>query len=172
MTLDDARSLLATLITVPWADPRAVELRRRMDVEMLARYSAPPVRKTGDVDGALTVDPANVIATVLVLDPDGTAIAHGAVQRKRADAKVADIEVKRVFVDPAARGRGAGRALMLELERIARETDASRLILQTGDRQPEAVSLYESLGYTPIPVYEPYGEAIPFSLCFAKPLTL
>ena len=170
MTLDDAQPLLSTLITVPWADPRAVELRRRMDVEMEARYFAPPVRETGDVDGALTVDPANVLATVLVLDPDGIAIAHGAVQRKPADAKVADIEVKRVYVDPAARGRGAGRALMLELERIARETDAERLILQTGDRQPEAVSLYASLGYAPIPVYEPYAEAIPFSLCFAKSL--
>ncbi|WP_255359407.1 hypothetical protein [Frondihabitans sp. PAMC 28766] len=43
-------------------------------------------------------------------------------------------------------------------------------MLQTGDRQPDAVRLYERFGYTPIPVYEPYVEAIPFSLCYEKRL--
>ena len=59
---------------------------------------------------------------------------------------------------------------MLELERIARSADVRRLILQTGDRQPEAVGLYEALGYTPIPIYDPYAETMPFSLCFEKTL--
>jgi hypothetical protein len=59
---------------------------------------------------------------------------------------------------------------MGELERIARDAGAERVILQTGDRQPEAVALYRRLGYTPIPVYGLYVEAIPHSFCFEKHL--
>ena len=55
-------------------------------------------------------------------------------------------EVKRVIVDATQRGRGLGRLLMAELEPVAREGGAPRLILQTGDRQPEAVRLYERVG--------------------------
>ena len=58
---------------------------------------------------------------------------------------------------------------MAELERIAAERGAQRLILQTGDRQPEAVTLYERIGYTRIPIYAPYLE-ISFSQCFEKPI--
>jgi GNAT superfamily N-acetyltransferase len=75
-------------------------------------------------------------------------------------------EVKRVIVDGTRRGRGLGRALMNEIIDIARQGGARRLILQAGDRQPEAVGLYSSLGFTPIPVYAPYAEHMPQSLCF------
>jgi hypothetical protein len=32
------------------------------------------------------------------------------------------------------------------------------------------VNLYESIGYRPIPIYPPYTDAIPFSMCFEKKL--
>jgi hypothetical protein len=41
----------------------------------------------------------------------------------------------------------------------------------TGDRQPDAVRLYEREGYTPIPIFPPYEE-LPFSRCFEKVLPL
>jgi GNAT superfamily N-acetyltransferase len=154
-----------TFESVAWDDPRAVALRDRMDVELGGRYNTPgsPFPEAGR--RALTVNPADVVATVLVLDPDGTAIAHGALRLLRDDW-----EVKRVIVAGEQRGRGVGRALMAELERIAREGQARRMVLQTGPRQPEAVSLYEALGYTPIPIYEPYFDVLPDSFCFEKPL--
>ena len=80
-----------------------------------------------------------------------------------------ELEVKRVFVERRARGQGASRALMAELERIARHRGASRLILQTGDRQPEAIALYERIGYHAIDTFAPYVR-FPASRCFAKPL--
>jgi GNAT superfamily N-acetyltransferase len=155
-----------TFERVAWDDPRAVALRERMDVELGGRYNSPgsPFPEAGR--RALTVNPADVLATVLVLDPDGTAIGHGALRLLRDDW-----EVKRVIVAGEQRGRGVGRALMAELERIAREGQARRLVLQTGPRQPEAVSLYEGLGYTPIPIYEPYVDVLPDSFCFEKPLS-
>ena len=56
-------------------------------------------------------------------------------------------EVRRLWVDPAWRGRGLGRALMAALERAAPDLGHMTLRLATGDRQPEAVALYETTGW-------------------------
>jgi len=61
-------------------------------------------------------------------------------------------EVRRLWVDPAARGRGVGRALMAALEEEAARRGLSTLRLATGDRQPEAVALYEATGWDRIDV--------------------
>ncbi|MCU1405356.1 MAG: acetyltransferase [Glaciihabitans sp.] len=152
--------------TVRWDDARATELRRVMDVEVSARYAARmPTDVSPEVIAVLAVHPEDVAATVLVIDEDGTPIGHAVLRMLRGEW-----EVKRVVVADGQRGRGVGRALMAELERIAREAGAARLILQTGDLQPDAVALYTRIGYTPIPIYEPYVTAIPFSLCFEKVL--
>ena len=54
--------------------------------------------------------------------------------------------------------------------RWAREQGAARVILQTGDKQPEAVALYRKTGWQQIDVYEPYAATMPWSFCFAKAL--
>jgi GNAT superfamily N-acetyltransferase len=54
-------------------------------------------------------------------------------------------EVRRLWVDPAWRGRGIGRDLMAGIEIAACDLGFSVLRIETGDRQPEAVSLYQSL---------------------------
>ncbi len=113
---------------------------------------------------AFGIDPTTIVVTVVVTDADGRDIGHAALRRLGDE-----LEIKRVFITPASRGTGASRFLMGELERIARELGASRLILQTGDRQPEAVALYERLGYTRIAIFDPY-TAYDFSLCYEKVL--
>jgi GNAT superfamily N-acetyltransferase len=155
-----------SLERVSWDDPRAVALRQSMDEEMTARYTVPGRAPLSEAaQKALTVDPALVRATVLAVDEDGTAIGHAALRMLNSE-----FEVKRVIVTGDQRGRGVGRAIMLGLEDIAREQEAARLILQTGDKQPEAVALYERLGWVPIPIYEPYASTMPFSLCYEKTL--
>ncbi len=52
---------------------------------------------------------------------------------------------------------------------MARERGARRLILQTGDRQPDAIQLYATAGWLPIDVYPPYIP-VTNSVCFQKPL--
>ena len=159
-----------TFENVSWDDHRAARLRSVMDAEMSVRYASytpepEPAEVTARRTASLAVDPADVRAVVLVLDDDGTPIAHAALRELRGDW-----EVKRVIVSDAHRGRGIARALMNHLESLARAAGVSRLILQTGDRQPDAVAVYERVGYTPIPIYEPYVETIPNSLCFEKVL--
>jgi GNAT superfamily N-acetyltransferase len=58
---------------------------------------------------------------------------------------------------------------MRELERIARELGARSLILQTGNLQFEAITLYEKLGYLPIERFGLYAP-VPFFLCYGKTL--
>ncbi len=56
-------------------------------------------------------------------------------------------EIKRLWVDPAWRGRGLGRALMDALEEEGCRLGLVALQLGTGDRQPEAIALYQSSGW-------------------------
>lgn len=56
-------------------------------------------------------------------------------------------EVKRLWVHADWRGRGVGSALMDELEAAARGLGVTHLRLETGERQPEAVSLYAAAGW-------------------------
>jgi len=78
-------------------------------------------------------------------------------------------EVKRVFVKPEFRGRGLSRALMSSLHALALEHGQNTLRLETGDKQLEALGLYQTLGYGRI---EPFGEyrCTPQSICMEKVL--
>ncbi len=77
------------------------------------------------------------------------------------------MEVKRMFVNPDARGKGIASLLLLELEKWAKELGNSHCVLETGLRQPEAIALYKKNNYTIIPNYPPY-EGIDNSVCFKK----
>lgn len=148
---------------VPWHHPDAERLRAAMAAEITDLYADMMGGKA--VPAALAV-PADEIVTVGVArDADGTAVGHLALCRHGAD-----VEIKRMFVLPAARGRGVGGALLAAAEDWAARLGAPRIVLQTGDRQPSAVRLYTKAGYRPIPVFPPY-DALPFSLCFAKTVT-
>jgi GNAT superfamily N-acetyltransferase len=68
-------------------------------------------------------------------------------------------EIKRMYVVPAARGRGVARALLGALEDAARERGYRVARLDTGPRQAHARALYESAGYVEVPDYNgnPYA---------------
>lgn len=157
------------IVDVPWDDPRAIELRRRLDAEMVERYSLGQLDEDPEIteerSRVLALEPDSVVATVLALDEHGEPVGHAAL-RTRPGA----LEIKKVVVDPAARGKGIATAVMTAIEERARRAGAERVILQTGHAQPEAIALYEKLGYSPIPVYEPYRRTMPNSLCYEKPL--
>ncbi|MDE2792687.1 MAG: GNAT family N-acetyltransferase [Paracoccaceae bacterium] len=56
-------------------------------------------------------------------------------------------EIKRLFVEPAWRGHGIGRALMARIESEAAGQGLPMVRLETGARLAAAVRLYETLGY-------------------------
>lgn len=81
----------------------------------------------------------------------------------------ATVEIKRMFADPAWRGRGLGRIVLTELELWAAEIGARRAVLETSRRLLPAVGLYQSSGYSVIENYEPY-VGIDDSVCMEKTL--
>jgi len=92
----------------------------------------------------------------LVVEDDGAVIGCGGVRRiePRPEAGEARFEVKHLWLAPAARGRGAGRRLLEELERRAVAYGADELVLDTNASLEAAGALYRSSGFSPI---EPYN---------------
>ncbi|WP_238152563.1 GNAT family N-acetyltransferase [Kribbella speibonae] len=104
----------------------------------------------------------------VVLDDARHAVGCGAVQAFEPNSDhPGDGEVKRMYVAPAARGRGYARALLAGLEAAARTAGHPTLRLSTGELQPEAIALYESSGYTRT---APWGKYVdqPGTHCYAK----
>jgi putative acetyltransferase len=64
-------------------------------------------------------------------------------------------EIKRMWVDPQARGLKLGRHLLQAIEAEARKENVTVLRLETGILQPEAIGLYRSEGFAEI---EPFGS--------------
>jgi putative acetyltransferase len=78
-------------------------------------------------------------------------------------------ELKRMFVDPDARGRGVAGALLTRIEADAAARGIRQVVLETGDLHHAAQALYRRHGYREVPQFGQYvGE--PHSVCFAKTL--
>ncbi len=78
-------------------------------------------------------------------------------------------EIKRMFVDPQARGLSLGKALMAALTEQANTLGLAALRLETGISQPEAIGLYRKAGFVEIEPFPPY-KPDPLSLFMEKKL--
>ena len=100
-------------------------------------------------------------------------VATGA-WRMRSDVVVEgrsrSAEIKRMYVAAPGRRRGLARRMLAHLESTARLAGAEVMVLETGDRQPEAIALYESAGYLAVPGFGFYRDS-PVNRCFARLLT-
>jgi putative acetyltransferase len=79
------------------------------------------------------------------------------------------VEIKRMFVHPDFRGRGIAQQILQELEKWAAEMGYQSCVLETGQKQLEAIQLYLKTGYQRIPNYGQY-EGIENSICMKKDL--
>ena len=103
------------------------------------------------------------IKHVIVAYDDNLPVGCGAIKQYADDT----IEVKRMYVLPEKRGHGIAGLVLGELEVWAKELNYARFILETGQKQPEAIALYKKEGYQIIPNYGQY-EGIANSICFEK----
>jgi GNAT superfamily N-acetyltransferase len=149
----------------------AVEDARSADAaRLIAELSAELARRYDYIDdGTGHFRPEDVAvprSAFLIGRLDGWAVACGAVRPLDGDVG----EVKRMYVEPAARGQGLSKRLLQALEDAARSMGYAALRLETADRQPEAIRLYESAGYQRI---EPFGIYVSSqrSVCFEKRFT-
>lgn len=78
--------------------------------------------------------------------------------RRGGPAGASDGEIKRMYVRPSHARRGLARAVLAELESTARAAGITRLVLETGTAQPEAIALYTSSGYHEIDKFGFYAD--------------
>jgi len=79
------------------------------------------------------------------------------------------MEVKRMFVRIDKRGKGIASRMLHELEIWSKELGYKKCVLETGNKQPEAIRLYEKNQYAIIPNYGQY-KGVENSVCFEKEL--
>lgn len=79
------------------------------------------------------------------------------------------MEVKRMFVPVELRGKGVASLILKELEQWCLELGYKKCILETGEKQPEAIRLYHKNNYKVIPNFGQYAN-VNSSVCFEKVL--
>ena len=147
------------------SDPRARRLIGMLDRLQLSLYPA----ESNHLDSVETLEREDV--TFLVAFVDGEAVGCGAVKRVSPGCTSPRYgEIKRIYVDPDARGRGVGGALMDALESNLLALGIGIARLETGVRQPAALALYERRGYVRILPFGEYGDD-PLSVFYEKRLS-
>jgi GNAT superfamily N-acetyltransferase len=148
-------------------DPDAARLVEEVQLEYVVRYGTRD--ETPLVPGYFEAPNGSFFVGYL----DDIAVATGA-WRLRTDVEAlgssATAEVKRMYVAPGGRGTGRARAMLAHLEQTAAHAGAEVMILETGTEQPEALALYASSGYEPIPGFGFYRDS-PLNRCLARRLT-
>jgi putative acetyltransferase len=79
------------------------------------------------------------------------------------------IEIKRMYVEPGVRGKGIASQIVGELETWALELKNIFAVLETGKKQPEAIAMYQKLGYSLTDRYGQYSD-MDNSVCMRKQL--
>ncbi len=157
-----------SIVRVPITHPDAQRLIEEVQAEYVVRYGG---RDDTPLDPASFESPYGAF---FVAYRDDEPVATGA-WRRREDVEVfgtrQTAEIKRMYVVPAARGTGLARAMLTRLEDTAEEGGLKAVILETGLAQPEAITLYESSGYTRIDSFGHYREA-PGNRCYGRDLRL
>ena len=105
------------------------------------------------------------IKYVIVAYENEIAVGCGGMKEYSNDS----VEVKRMYVPASMRGKGIASSVLSELEAWAKELNYKKCVLETGKRQPEAISLYKKNGYQKISNFGQYKN-VDNSVCFEKEL--
>ncbi|MFS2213122.1 GNAT family N-acetyltransferase [Telluria sp. Tellsp104] len=139
--------------------PEVRDMLARLDAYCAALYPAES-NHLMDIASLMQGDVLFLVAR----DVDGAAVGCAALVNRQEYG-----EVKRMFVDERKRGLGTGRKLLEHLVMFARMSGLSVLRLETGIHQPEAIGLYERLGFERRAPFGDYRED-PLSLFMEMPL--
>ncbi|WP_151478222.1 GNAT family N-acetyltransferase [Streptomyces albicerus] len=151
---------------VAFDHPDAVKLNDQVQAEYAARYE-----DEGDVtplDPTMFEPPLGLY--LMAYDAEGRPVATGGWRTQDENDEGysdGDAELKRMYVIEEARGNGLARRILAALEDDARAAGRVRMVLETGDKQPEAIALYTSSGYEPCAKFGHY-RFHESSCCFAK----
>ena len=124
------------------------------------------IRDGGEHSFYAQFNKVDAIKEVVVAYQNETPVACGAIKPYLDTAA----EVKRMFVHPDYRKKGYASKILTELEKWVAELGFLECVLETGKKQPEAISLYQKVGYQITPNYGQY-IGVDNSVCMAKTLS-
>lgn len=151
-----------TDVTIAEEPPRQPAILRLLEMSDAYAASLYPAESNHLVDVA-TLERRGV--SFFVARVDGAVVGCCAL----VEAGDGTAEIKRMFVDPQARGLRVGKRLLQALERHGDSRGLALIQLETGIHQPEAIGLYRSDGYIERPPFGSYGPD-PLSLFMEKAL--
>ena len=131
------------------SEPSCVELLSRLDAHLMDLY---PAEHNHLLSVSQLLSPEVSFVAARYRD---TVVGCGALVRRGS----AYAEIKRMFVEPRARGNRIGERILQHLEQVAASEGFTVLRLETGARQPEALRLYERAGYQRIGPFGEYGPS-------------
>lgn len=141
-------------------NPEFIQLVKLLDAELAIR----DMEEHSFYSQFNTIDK---IKHVVIAYEDKNPVGCGAIKEYSPDT----MEVKRMFVRPDQRNKGIASEVLKELEKWASEMSYKKCILETGKKQPEAISLYKKNGFTSIPNYGQY-TGVENSVCFEKMIAI
>ncbi len=158
----DAAPIVGGDVTLALEDPDQPEVRALLVASDTYMASLYPAESNHLVDVAALQQPD---VRFFVARHDAQAVGCGAILL----AGEGRAEIKRMWVDPTARGLRLGARLLERLELAARQAGCHVLQLETGISQPEALALYRKAGFTEIAPFGDY-KPDPLSLFMEKAL--
>jgi putative acetyltransferase len=140
-----------TVVTIAEEQPRQPGVIRLLELSDAYAASLYPAESNHLVDISTLEQPT---VSFFVARRDGAIVGCCAL----VEAGDGTAEIKRMFVDPEARGLQIGKRLLTALEATAEKLGIIAIRLETGIYQPEAIGLYKAFGYaerTPFGSYRP-----------------
>jgi ribosomal protein S18 acetylase RimI-like enzyme len=135
-----------------------IELTQLLDEDLWARYGD----MQANYDKHNTIDYIN---EAIIIYKNKIPVACGAFKEYNPDSA----EIKRIFVKKENRQQGLAKLIISKIEESIKKHGYKYSILETGQKQQEAISLYKNLGYEIIENYAPYvGDSN--SVCMKKVL--
>ena len=137
---------------VRYDDPVVQQLTREVQAEYGRRYG-------GNGDSS-PMDPARFVAPhgrFLLATVDDEPVGMGG--WRLGGPADGDAEIKRMYVREDRRRTGVARVILDELARTAKEAGVRRLVLETGNAQPEAIAMYRAAGFVDIPAFGHYASS-------------
>ncbi|WP_091516727.1 MULTISPECIES: GNAT family N-acetyltransferase [Amycolatopsis] len=156
-----------TILPVPYGHPDATRFTAALQQIYVDLYA---VEDVTPMDPAEFTLPSGLFLVGYLGDEPVASGAWRAHDSPAPDFQFGDAEIKRMYVAENARGRGYARLVLRELERTAALAGRKRVVLETGVRQPAAIALYRSAGYTDMPKFGLHKD-MPEILCLGKELS-
>ena len=131
----------------------------KLDKELFNRY--------GQIQNSFNKQ--NIIETsakVIIVKVDDKPVGCGCYKKYNEDT----VEIKRMYIDTKFRGQGLSKIILGELENLAKVSGYKNTILETGNKQPEAIGLYKIFGYKLIENYGQY-KGIETCICMTKQIS-